>query len=497
MGGRPSTFPGQAGPGAGRPATPSGSVGLGNRPSVDQPGLGNRPGVGGQPGVGNQPGLGNRPGVGGQPGVGNQPGLGNRPGVGNVPGVGNRPGAPGVGTLPGNIGVGANRPIGGVDPGYGVRPPAYNNARGAYGAYHAGWANGYWHGANTNLGWDRFGVGAAVGVTAWALGSSFYNWGYSSYANPYYYAPVAEPIVFQQTSATGEEQTVSVQPTSYDYNQPLDTQSPPPADDVANPAVAKFVEARAAFGTGDYATALKLTDESLKSLPNDATLHEFRALIFFAIGKYDLAASPLYAVLSVGPGWDWTTMIGLYPNVEVYTTQLRKLEAFVSANPKSVDGRFVLAYHYLTQGNNDAGVIRLKEIVALAPNDTLTAQLLRQFSPHAASGGINAPASTAPVAAAPAVKQGNLSGAWTARPNNDTIISLKLADDGTFNWNVAAKGKTQQLVGKWSLANDLLTMAQSGQGGPLVGNVTWQADGRWNFRVLGSGPEDPGLTFTR
>jgi len=378
-----------------------------------------------------------------------------------------------------------------------VRPPAYNNARGAYGAYHAGWANGYWHGANTNLGWDRFGVGAAVGVTAWALGSSFYNWGYSSYANPYYYAPVAEPIVFQQTSATGEEQTVSVQPTSYDYNQPLDTQSPPPADDVANPAVAKFDEARAAFGTGDYATALKLTDESLKSLPNDATLHEFRALIFFAIGKYDLAASPLYAVLSVGPGWDWTTMIGLYPNVEVYTTQLRKLEAFVSANPKSVDGRFVLAYHYLTQGNNDAGVIRLKEIVALAPNDTLTAQLLRQFSPPAASGGINAPASTAPVAAAPAVKQGNLSGAWTARPNNDTIISLKLADDGTFNWNVAAKGKTQQLVGKWSLANDLLTMAQSGQGGPLVGNVTWQADGRWNFRVLGSGPEDPGLTFTR
>ena len=196
-----------------------------------------------------------------------------------------------------------------------------------------------------------------------------------------------------------------MQPTSYDYSQPLDTQSPPPADDVANPAVAKFDQARAAFGTGDYATALKLTDEALKSLPNDATLHEFRALIFFAIGKYDLAASPLYAVLSVGPGWDWTTLSGLYPNVDVYTAQLRKLEAFVKANPKSVNGRFVLAYHYLTQGNNDAGVVMLKEIVAQAPNDTLSAQLLRHFSPSAASDGTNAPAPTAAAPAAPAVSK--------------------------------------------------------------------------------------------
>ena len=68
----------------------------------------------------------------------------------------------------------------GVDPGYGVRPPAYNNWRGAYWGYHQGWANGYWHGYhdNNDWGWGRFATGAAVGVTAWALGSSFYNWGY-------------------------------------------------------------------------------------------------------------------------------------------------------------------------------------------------------------------------------------------------------------------------------------------------------------------------------
>ena len=37
------------------------------------------------------------------------------------------------------------------------------------------------------------------------------------------------------------------------------------------------------------------------ALPGDAVLHEFRALCLFALGEYQQAASPLYAVLSVGP----------------------------------------------------------------------------------------------------------------------------------------------------------------------------------------------------
>ena len=146
------------------------------------------------------------------------------------------------------------------------------------------------------------------------------------------------------------------------------------------PRLAKFDSPGAAFGTATT-PGTQLTDEALKVLPNDATLHEFRALVLFAVGKYDLAAGPLYAVLSVGPGWDWTTMAGLYPNIDVYTSQLRKLEAFISANPTSTAGRFVLAYHYLTQGHTDAAVGQFKEVVALAPQDTLSAQLVKQFSP--------------------------------------------------------------------------------------------------------------------
>ena len=193
-------------------------------------------------------------------------------------------------------------------------------------------------------------------------------------------------------------------------------------------------------------------------LPNDATLHEFRALVLFAVGKYDLAAGPLYAVLSVGPGWDWTTMAGLYPNIDVYTGQLRKLEAFVTANPSSTAGRFVLAYHYLTQGHIDDAVAQLKEVVALAPQDTLSAQLVKQFSkPGTASGTRRR---HCPHRRRRPAKQGNLPGNWTARPTGDTTIRLNIADDGTFTWTVDAKGKPRQLAGKWSLTDDLLTLAR-------------------------------------
>ena len=162
----------------------------------------------------------------------------------------------------------------------------------------------------------------------------------------------------------------------------------------------------------------------------------------------------------------------------------------------STAGRFVLAYHYLTQGHVDAAVAQLKQVVALAPEDKLSAQLVRQFTKPATEPD-TPQATPAPTPAAAAAKPGKLPGNWTARPTNDTTIRLNLADDGAFTWTVDSKGKTQELKGKWSLADDLLTLAQSGQGAALVGRVTWQADARWNFRVIGAGPEDPGLLFRR
>ena len=334
-------------------------------------------------------------------------------------------------------------------------------------------------------------------MTAWALGSSFYNWGYASYANPYYAeAAMAQPIVIEQTVTGSEPQAVTVPAYNYDYSQPLDTQSAPPPAEVADPAVAKFESARAAFGSGDYAGALRLTDEALKVLSNDATLHEFRALVLFAVGKYDLAAGPLYAVLSVGPGWDWTTMASLYPDIAVYTSQIRKLEAFVSASPKSTAGHFVLAYHYLTQGHTEEAVSELKQVVALAPVDTLCAQLVKQF--FAGIGAIRQLGANNCNGTGRRTRQTGESGWELDRPwpAGDATIDLHLGVDETFTWKVAAKGKPRQLAGKWSLTNNLLTLAQEGDSGAMVGRVTWQAEGRWIFRVVGTGPQDQGLLFT-
>src|SRR5262249_37464873 len=276
-------------------------------------------------------------------------------------------------------------------------------------------------------------------------------------------------------------QTVTVPASTFDYSQPLDTQSAPPAEEVADPAIAKFDSGREAFRTGDYASALRLTDEALKTLPNDATLHEFRALVLFAVKQYEQAASPLYAVLSVGPGWDWTTMVGLYPTVDVYTEQLRALEAYVKQNPNSVGARFVLAYHYLTQGHNDAAVAQLKEVQKLAPSDTLTAQLVKMLSPPGESPEL----APSPPAAAPA-KGGNIVGTWRATPSKQTSINLTVRDDSTFTWKASVNGKAQDIAGNWSLARDILTLAQGEQGSALVGNVAWKAKNQFTFRAIGA-----------
>ena len=203
-------------------------------------------------------------------------------------------------------------------------------------------------------------------MASWGLGSLWNAWGYSSFVNPYY----------MPTTTVVQPSTVVVQPVVYDYSRPLDLTSPAPSQAVVEQAVAGLDSARSAFQAGDYAQALKLADQAIQQTPNDPMLHEFRATCLFAMGRYDEAAVPMYTVLSTGPGWDWTTLVGLYPNSDVYTKQLRALEAYCNANPQAASARFLLASLYMTQGSNDAAAALLKRVVALQPRDTLSAQLL-------------------------------------------------------------------------------------------------------------------------
>jgi tetratricopeptide (TPR) repeat protein len=328
------------------------------------------------------------------------------------------------------------------------------------------------------------GMGLGYGLASWGYGSALYGMGYMPYSNPYYAAPAG--VVDQSAAAV-----------PYDYSQAIDTTSAPAAEAVVDPAVAAFDAARDSFKQGNYTQALVQANDALAKLPNDTALHEFRALCQFALKQYDAAAATLYAVLSVGPGWDWSTMVGLYPDVSVYTEQLRALEDYCQANPKSAAARFVLSYHYLTEGFTDPAVTVLKQVVALMPSDTLSAKLLRQLDvpkdqdqPTPADAPAPAPADTTPPQGA------SIAGTWKAHPAADTEIGLMIQPGGQFTWQVTQKGKTQQFNGTSTYGEGLLTLAQD-KGPVLVGRVSWKDADHMTFRVAGDGPENPGLSFAK
>lgn len=356
--------------------------------------------------------------------------------------------------------------------GYGLGGYGY----GGYGGY-GNW--GYPYG----YGFDAYGYGPSN----WLYGGSLYDYGYLSYVNPYY------------VSLPG----VVVDP--YDYSLPISTASPPPEESVVDESLGLFQSARDAFKAGNYVPALQQADAALAKSPNDTSLHEFRALCLFALGRYDDAATALYAVLSVGPGWDWPTLIGLYPNIDVYTSHQRTLETYCKDNPQAAPARFVLAYHYLTQGHYDVAMSTLRQVVKLKPSDTLSAKLLEQLEAAgknaSATAGTNAAQPSSAVESVPATNSvppegATISGAWTTQPNPDTSVALTIQPGGEFHWQVVQKGQTRQFSGHSNFGNGILTLAPD-KGLPIVGRVGWTDATHMTFRAIGDSPDAPGLSFSK
>ena len=244
---------------------------------------------------------------------------------------------------------------------------------------------------------------------------------------------------------------------------------------------------------GDYKAALAQVDQAIALAPDNTVLHEFRGLALFAMGRYKEAAAADYAVLSAGPGWDWTTLSGLYPDVGVYTEQLRALEQYAKSHPAAAEAKFLLADHYLTCGYTDAAAAQLKEVVRLNPKDQLSAQLLNSISaPDAAEQAAPSP----PAAAARPANASSLVGNWTATRADSATIKLALAGDGTFIWALDQNGKPQQFSGTYAVADNLLVLKQ-GDNPMMVGQIASLANNRFNFKLAGDNPSDPGLTFAQ
>jgi tetratricopeptide (TPR) repeat protein len=415
-------------------------------------------------------GMRNRPDLGDRSGIGNRPAVGNRRGGDGLPNRGNR--LPNAGERLENRGERINN-----------RQEYWQNA-------HNDWYHGRWSGhAAQSAGslyehpWAAWGVKtAALGLTSWAVGSLFYDTGYYGYENPYY------------------DSTTAVDEPAINYSQPIVTTAALPelAAPTATVAISEADNARDAFYRRDYARALASVDQALAKTPSDTVLHELRGLILFATEKYKEAAGTLYAVLSDGPGWDWTTMISLYPDMEIYTDQLRSLEKFVRDNPDAPEGYFVLAYHYLAAGNETmAAGMQLKEAVRLAPNDRLSRQLLAMIDPFAA--GTAATPQEAP--STPSDEQSrsaspDLVGKWKAPAARGGTIDLTLAGDGRFTWTYARPNKSQTFDGKYDLASATLVL-KYGNGGVMVSRVNADGPDRFSFKMIGGAPNDPGLNFNK
>jgi tetratricopeptide (TPR) repeat protein len=321
----------------------------------------------------------------------------------------------------------------------------------------------------------------AWGLTSWGAGSLYYDTGYYDYANPYYDAT-----------------TIAEYP-AVDYSQPIVTTTalPEANSSAATASVSESDQARNAFYGGDYARALSSLDAALSKTPSDVVLHEFRSLCLFALHRYKEAAGTLYAVLSVGPGWDWTTMSGLYPNVDVYTQQLRVLEDSVRQNPDSPDGHFVLAYHYMTAGHQDAAARQLKEVIRLAPKDQLSRQLLTMVSPS--ESGSSGSTTAAPSTTEPEPKRtppSDMVGNWKAQATGGSTVELSLGKDNRFTWKVARPNKPQAFEGKYELSGTTLVLEYS-NGGTMVGRVNAEDADKFSFKMVGGPPSDPGLMFSK
>jgi tetratricopeptide (TPR) repeat protein len=345
---------------------------------------------------------------------------------------------------------------------------------------HSDWHHGFWHGNASSWWhhmWDDHTALMVFGTTMWGINRLAYGFGYWGYSNPYYSEPYA----------IGGGATV-------DYSQPIAADAATPAAETPAPGMTDFDAARQAFYQGDYALALTLTNRALTALPNDPIIHEFRALVLFAQGKYKEAAAGLYAVLAVGPGWDWTTLSSLYPTVDVYTKQLRALEADVRAHPQATDARFVLAYHYLTVGNKDAAAGQLGVLHKQMPQDTVVKELLLMTGGPESLGATVA--TSEPAKPRPALDSSDLIGQWSAAGENNAKFALALNEEGNFSWTFTQDNKPHAVAGVWALDGDVLAMEPE-SGGVMLAQVTPPRGGRFGFQLLGAPPDDPGLTFVR
>jgi hypothetical protein len=373
--------------------------------------------------------------------------------------------------------------------------PNYWGARPWWGAGDChGWHHGHWnYGYNSHYYGNRyyysdssFASGFMWGIAVWSLGNMVYDMGYQSYRNPYPAPPV------QAYSSK----------TTINYTQPVSVTAAanPPGDEAATTlAESKSADAtessRTAFKSGDYVTALKSVDEAIAYTPGDVTLHEYRSLVLFALGRYSDAAGVLNPVLASGPGWGWDTMIGFYDSSTTYTSQLRKLESYVKGRPDAADGHFLLGYHYLVCDSMDKANEQFETAAKLQPADSISRQLRDLTKSSLPDAGNDEPAAEAP-APPPPIPSEKLVGTWVSDRGADGKVTFKMEENGDYTWTYINGTDTKELKGTYGLDDKGLLVLTSDDS-QMVSAVTLDNDSKMKFVLVGAPDGDPGLDFTK
>lgn len=327
------------------------------------------------------------------------------------------------------------------------------------------------------------------GLVGWSLGKLIFDSGYQTYSNPY----PAQPV----PSAKGAEVT---------YTQPITVvaaQTAPPEEEtekITEASESHIAASQDAFKQRNYLVALDHANKAVAEAPGDGALHEYRALVLFALGKFSEAAGVLNPVLAGGPGWDWTTMISLYDSQDTYMNQLEALRNYRTGKPDAADARFLLGYHHMVCGHLDLAAAEFAEAARLQPADSVSAQLRDLTSASSNNGDedtsdeAEAPADDAPPPAPVPLEK--LTGTWVSDKGAQGTVTLAFKDDGKFIWTFTKADKSNEFGGDFSMNDDGLLVLDAEES-QMVASVELPQDNQLKFVLAGGPPGDPGLVFAR
>lgn len=347
-------------------------------------------------------------------------------------------------------------------------------------------------------GWAR--LVARDGPANWVAGSTFFSAGLGKYENPYISGRSGAPV---------------------DYSLPVDTEQFLLTDREPQAlAFGPLSEAMDLMRAGNYSQALARFDGLVAQDPGNVALHELRSLALFGLQRFDEAAETLYAVLSVAPGSNWTTMIAEFGSLEVYNRSLGALREHLRTPQHTSAGHFVIAYHYLSQGHSDAARVHFQRASEGEPRDQVSRLMIDLLPDPKSSGPPAAVIAETPEEAVSAVEQPPIEdednvaekqeelaaevaraaapylGQWNSRGAAGEPISVEFLDDGSFRWKRGGTPPVFESEGRYEINSDMIGL-QFATGALLLARIGKIESGQVVVEPMRAPPGTAELTFSK